>query len=160
LSLRREESIDGPGRVRESRAFARFDEVLGNHRLTEELNVSDAHLADSGDQPSLRANVDRRRLMLGVHDTATWGERSIPFLLRAYVQYRHEPSVTRPAHLELGLPSTYVNLFSGLKTGALFGDVTQSLVGPGYSPLELKEDYVSLEVNVTRQYSRHALKTG
>ena len=81
-------------------------------------------------------------------------------LLNAYFQYRGEPSVTRPAHLELGLPSTYVNLFSSLTTGALFGDVTEEIVGPGYTPLRLNEDYFSIGVSLAKQLSRHSVKFG
>ena len=44
LALKRiEESIDRPGEVYETRGFAKLDEVLGHHRLTEELNLTDQH---------------------------------------------------------------------------------------------------------------------
>jgi hypothetical protein len=155
-----EESINKHGEIYESRGFARLDEVFEHHRLTEEVNLNNAHFSDSGDQPSLRSDSDQRRLMLGIHDTVMWGEPNNPYLLNSYFQYRGEPSVTRPAHLELGLPSTFVNLFSDLNTGGLFGDKTQEIVGPGYSPLHLNEDYVSLGVNVSKQRSRHSVKFG
>jgi hypothetical protein len=155
-----EESINKHGETYESRGFARLDEVLGHHRLTEEVNLNNAHLTDSGDQPSGRSDVDHRRLMLGIHDTVMWGDPGNPFLLNSYLQYRGEPSVQRPAHLELGLPSTYVNLFSSLTTGGLFGDVTAEGVGPGYTPLQLNEDYLSLGVNLAKQFSRHSVKFG
>ena len=137
-----------------------MDEVFSRHRLTEEVNLNNAHLSDSGDQPSTRSNTDQSRLMAGIHDTVMWGELSNPYLLNSYFQYRKEPSVVRPAHLELGLPSTYVNLFSNLTTGGLFGDVTKEIVGPGYTPLELNEDYLSFGVNLAKQFSRHSLKFG
>jgi len=135
--------INNHGQTYETRGFTRFDEQLGYHRLTQEINLTNTHLTDEGDQPSLRVNEDQRRLMLGIHDTMTWGDPSNPYLLSAYVQYRGEPSVKRPTHLELGLPSTFVNLFSTLTTGALFGDVTREIVGPGITPLRLKQDYIS-----------------
>jgi hypothetical protein len=160
-SLEREEvGINKHGETYETRGFAKVDELLGNHHLTQEMNITNGHFTDSGDQPSLRSDVDQRRLMLGIHDTVVWGERSNPYLLNAYFQFRGEPSVMRPAHLELGLPSVYVNLFSSLTTGGLFGDVTQEFVGPGYSPLKLNEDYVSLGVNLSKQRSRHSVKFG
>src|ERR1700693_2944924 len=112
LSLKKEEeSINQHGENYESRGFARWDEVFGHHRLTEEVNLNNAHFSDSGDQPSVRSDTDQRRMMLGIHDTVMWGESSNPYLLNSYFQYRGEPSLTRPAHLELGLPSTFVNLF-------------------------------------------------
>jgi hypothetical protein len=160
-SLKQKElQIDKHGETYETRGFAKVDEVLGNHHLTQEMNINNAHFADSGDQPSLRSDVDQRRLMLGVRDTMMWGEKSSPYLLSAYGQFRGEPSVMRPAHVELGLPSVYVNLFSSLTTGGFFGDLTQEFVGPGYSPLELNEDYVSFGANVSKQLSRHSVKFG
>jgi hypothetical protein len=161
LSLKlEEESINEHGENYESRGFARLDEVLGRHRLTEEVNLNNAHFTDSGNQPSGRSDVDQRRLMLGIHDTMSWGDPSNPYLLSSYFQFRREPALTRPAHLELGLPSTYVNLFSGLTTGSLFGDVTQEIVGPAYTPLQMNEDYLSFGVNLAKQISNHSLKFG
>jgi len=98
--------------------------------------------------------------MTGIRDTVMWGDPSNPYLLSSYFQFRGEPSLRRPAHLELGMPSTYVNLFSSLTTGGLFGDTTQEIVGPGYSPLRLNEDYASLGVNLSKQLSRHSVKFG
>jgi hypothetical protein len=161
LSLKaQEESIDNHGRTRESRGFLKLDELLGAHRLTEEMNLTNAHFADTGDQPSLRSDMDRRDLMAGIRDTLLLGDASNPYLLTGYFQYRGEPSVLRPAHLELGLPTTFVNLFSNLNTGGLFGDVTQESVGPGYTPLRLDEQYVSLGANLGKQFSRHTIKFG
>jgi Carboxypeptidase regulatory-like domain/TonB dependent receptor/TonB-dependent Receptor Plug Domain len=161
LSLKQEEeSINKHGENYESRGFARLDEVFGHHRFTEEVNLNNAHFADSGDQPSWRSDTDQRRLMVGIHDTVMWGEPGKPYLLNSYFQYRGEPSVTRPAHLELGLPTTFVNLFSSLATGGLFGDVTSEIVGPGYTPLQLNEDYLSFGVNLAKQFSRHSVKFG
>jgi hypothetical protein len=156
----REVSINKHGENYESRGFARFDEVLSRHRLSQESNLTNAHFADSGEQPSLRLDKDLRHLMFGIHDTMMWGEATSPYLLSGYFQYRGEPSATRPAHLELGLPTTFVNLFSSLDTGGLFGDVTQEAVGPGITPLTLKEDYISSGVSLAKQFSRHGVKFG
>ena len=121
-SLQQEEqSINQNGESYQSRWFAKLDENLGAHRLTEELNLTNAHFDDVGDQPSLRSDSDQRRLMIGVRDTVVWGDKRNPFLLSSYLQYRGEPSVMRPAHLDLGLPSTFVNLFSSLTTVARLG---------------------------------------
>lgn len=157
---REEEMINNHGQTYETRGFTRFDEQLGHHRLTQEINLTNTHLTDEGDQPSLRVNEDQRRLMLGIHDTMTWGDPSNPYLLSAYVQYRGEPSVKRPTHLELGLPSTFVNLFSTLTTGALFGDVTQEIVGPGITPLRLKQDYISTGAHLAKQFGPQGVKFG
>jgi Carboxypeptidase regulatory-like domain/TonB dependent receptor-like, beta-barrel len=155
-----EQAINKHGENHESRAFARLDESLGSHRLTEEMNLTNSHSTDMGDQPSLRSDLDQRRVLAGIHDTLTLGDLGSPYLMNLYVQYRGEPSVTRPAHLELGSPSTFVNLFSGLDTGQLFGDVTEETVGPGYTPLRLAEEYVSLGTNLSKEISRHTVKFG
>ena len=161
LSLKeQEESINDHGRVHETRGFLKLDELLGPHRLTQEMNLTNTHLADVGDQPSLRSDLDRRDLMIGVRDTVLWGDPGSPYLLTGYLQFRGEPSLVRPAHLELGLPTTFVNLFSSLNTGGLFGNVTQESLGPGYTPLRLDEDYVSFGVSLARQFSRHTVKFG
>ena len=98
--------------------------------------------------------------MIGLRDTALWGDRGNPYLFSAYAQYRDEPSNSRPAHLELGLPSTFVNLFSGLETGELFGDATQETIGPGFSGSRLDEQSVAWGLNLTRQLSAHVVKFG
>ena len=66
----------------------------------------------------------------------------------------------QPAHLDFGMPSTFVNLFSGLETGELFGDVTQETIGPGFSARRLTEQSASVGVNLTRQWSAHVMKFG
>ncbi len=160
-SLREEEErIDKHSQTYETRVFARLDEQIGHHRLTQQTNWTNAHLRDQGDQPSLRFNDDRRRLMLGFRDTATLGDQSNPYLLSMYLQFRDEPSVKRPAHLELGLPTIFVNLFSSLTTGDLFGDVAQAFVGPGFTPLTLKQKYFSLGINLAKQIGHHSVKFG
>jgi hypothetical protein len=88
------------------------------------------------------------------------GEAGSPDLLSTYFQYRGEPSITRPAHLELGFPSTYVNLFSNLDTGNFFGDIIKEVVGPGISPLMLDESYTSTAISLAKQFSHHAIKFG
>lgn len=155
-----EEAINNHGETYETRAFARLDEMLGRHRLTEELNLTNAHFADLGDQPSGRSDVGQRRLMLGLRDTLVWGDQRSQYVLSTYLQYRGEPSIKRPSHLELGMPSTFVNLFSSLNTGALFGDTTQEIVGPGYSPLRLGEDSLAFGSNLSKQFSHHTIKFG
>jgi hypothetical protein len=65
-----------------------------------------------------------------------------------------------PAHLDFGLPSTFVNLFSGLETGELFGDVTQEFIGPGFSGRRLKEQSTAFGLNLTRHWLSHLLKFG
>jgi len=155
-----EESINKHAETFESRGFARLDELVGRHRLIQELNLTNAHFTDDGDQPSSRLDHNLRRLMFGVRDTVFWGESGRPYLLSAYYQHRGEPSVSKPSHLELGLPTTFVNLFSGLNTGNLFGDVTEESIGPGITPLLISEEYDSVGLSLVKPLSRHTLKFG
>jgi len=161
LSLQQdEESIDKHGETYETRGFARVDEVIGRHRVTQELNLANLHLRDFGDQPSLRQDIDRRRLMFGIHDTVLLGGSRDPSVLSVYFQRRSEPSITRPAHLELGVASVFVNLFSGLETGGFFGDVTQEIVGPCITPGSLTETYDSSGASLAKKFSDHGVKVG
>jgi len=77
---REEEMINNHGQTYETRGFTRFDEQLGYHRLTQEINLTNTHLTDEGDQPSLRVNEDQRRLMLGIprHNDVGRPEQSVP----------------------------------------------------------------------------------
>ena len=157
---KQEEQIDKNGQSYETRAFAKLDEQIRRHQLSQEANLTNTHFTDQGDLPSTRTSQDLRRLMLGFRDTVLFGDQGNPYLLNAYLQFRREPSVRRPAHLEEGLPSTYVNLFSSLTTGALFGDVTQELVGPGFTPLMLDQNYLSSGMNLFKRIGRHDVKFG
>ena len=124
------------------------------------LSVATTALARGELPHTTRTNEDLRRLMLGFRDTVLFGDQGNPYLLNAYLQFRREPSVRRPAHLEEGLPSTFVNLFSSLTTGGLFGDITQELVGPGFTPLMLDQNYLSSGMNLFKRIGRHDLKFG
>src|SRR6266850_2427258 len=111
----------------DTRARGKLDEQLGHHRLSQQFNLTNAHVTDflpllaAINLPSTRNDLDTRRLMLGFNDTSTLGDQARPYLLSVFVQYRAEPAVTRPAHPEAGTASTLDNLFSGLSTGQLFG---------------------------------------
>jgi Carboxypeptidase regulatory-like domain/TonB dependent receptor/TonB-dependent Receptor Plug Domain len=150
----------------DTRLRAKLDEQLGRHRLSQQMNLTNSHVTDflpllsALSLPSTRNNLESRRLMLGFNDVAVLGDRSNPFLINLYGQYRGEPSVTRPSHPQAGSASTLDNLFSSLSTGQLFGDQGQIQFGPGHTALTLKQRYVSLGANSTKQMRRHAWKFG
>ena len=160
-SLRlQEEQINRNGATYETRGFAKLDERLRHHQMTQEVNLTNTQLTDQGDQPSLRSNFGMRRLMLGICDTALLGNQSNPYVLSAYYQYRGEPFDHRPAHLEQGLPNIFVNLFTQLTTDAVFGDIAQESVGPGFTPLVLHQKYHSTGINLAKHAGRHDVKFG
>ena len=153
-------------KTHDTRVRGKLDEQFGHHRLSQQLNLTNTHVTDflpllkAVSLPSIRNNLDSRRLMLGFSDTATLGDQLNPFLITLYGQYRVEPSVTQPAHLQAGSASTLANLFSSVNTGRLFGDQGQVQFGPGHTPLILKQQYFSLGANSTKQSGRHIWKFG
>ncbi len=101
----REETFDQHNRTFETRSFLKLDELLGRHHITQQMNLTNAHvtdflpLAQATSLPSTRTNSGSRFLMLGFHDTATLGGLGNPWLLNAYFQYRGEPFSQRAAIL-------------------------------------------------------------
>lgn len=150
----------------DTRARAKVDEQWGHHRLSQQFNLTNAHMTDflpllqAINLPSTRNNLDSRRLLLGFSDTATPGDQANPFLLNFYAQYRGEPSEVEPAHPEAGTASTLANLFSSLNTGGLFGDQPQVKFGAGHTALLLHQKYLSLGANLAKQAGRHGWKFG
>src|SRR4029077_21220787 len=71
----KEDSFNEPTTDRETRLFAKFDQVLGNHHLTEQANYTNVHidssnpLSASTSLPSTRTNLGDRNLLLGFSDT-------------------------------------------------------------------------------------------
>ena len=150
----------------DTRVRAKLDEQLGRHHVSEQVNLTNTHVTDflpllqARSLPSTRNNLDSRRLMIGLNDTVTVGDASNPYLITLYGQYRGEPFVTQPSHPQAGSASTLANLFTGLSTGQLFGDQPQVQFGPGHTPLTVKQQYVSLGTNSTKQMGAHILKFG
>jgi hypothetical protein len=162
----REKTFDQHNQTYETRGFLKLDEQLGRHRVTEQMNLSNGHVSDflplsqTTSLPSTRTDSDFRHLMWGLHDTATLGSRSNPFLLNAYLQYRGEPFTQRAAHPDASPATTLFNLFSGLDTGRLTGDLGQVQFGAGFTPLLLKQHYLSTGVNLNKIAGRHDIKFG
>ena len=160
-----ESSFNEPTRVFETRLFAKLDEQLGQHRLSQNINVTNGHvtsflpLSEAGSLPSTRRNFDSRTTMLGFRDTALLGSMGNPFVLNLYLQYRDEPSQERPAHLEAG-PQTNFNVFSAVDTFGVFGDLGSVQFGADPGPSEFDQEYTSFGVNLAKSVGRHGLKFG
>lgn len=163
--LDNEEKFNEPTTNRETRLFAKFDQVLGNHHLTEQVNYTNLHinstnpLSASTDLPSTRTNLGDRNLLLGFSDTATFGNPSNPFILSLRGQYRSEPTLTSPAHPEAG-PNTLFNLFSGFNTGGIFGDLGQFSYGATFTPSTLEQKYGTFGASLAKTINRHTIKFG
>lgn len=162
----RELAFDRHNQTFETRSFLKLDGQMGAHRVTAQMSLANAHVTDflplsqATSLPSTRTDSDSRSLMLGLHDTSTLGGAGNPFLLSAYVQYRGEPFAQRSAHPDASPATTLFNLFSGLNTGRLTGDLGQVQFGAGFTPLLLKPQYLSGGANVTKTLGRHEIKFG
>ncbi len=160
----------------ETRARAKLDEQLGNHRLSQQVNWTNAQVTDflplsaGNSLPSTRSNIDARTLFLGFNDTATLGQQGNPFLLNLYGQYRGEPSSTQAAHPSGGIANTISNLFNTYNDGThpipedgpLFGDVPPEQVSFGYgmTPTIIKQKYTSFGASLGKHRGRHEIKFG
>ena len=162
----REKAFDQPNQTFETRGFLKLDEQLGRHHVTEQMNLTNGHvtnflpLSQAVNLPSTRTDSDSRHLMLGFHDTAILGKLSDPWLLNAHLQYRGEPFGERPAHPEASPATTLFNLFSGLTTGRLTGDLGQVEFGAGFTPVFLQPQYTSAGAHFNQVVERHEIKFG
>jgi hypothetical protein len=163
--LNNEQIYNEPTTDREVRAFAKFDQVLGNHHLTEQMNYTNVHvnstnpLSASTALPSTRTNRGDRNLLLGFSDVVTFGNSGSPFILNLRGQYRDEPTLTSPAHPQAG-PNTFFNLFSSFTTGGLFGDLGQFSYGAIFTPSTLEQKYGTFGASLAKTINRHTIKFG
>lgn len=162
----REEGLDRPSQLYQTRSFLRLDEQLGRHHFVQKINWSNSHisgfqpLSQATSLPSTRTSAGARHLMLGLQDTVTFGNQSNPFVLSAYVQYRGEPSSLRATNAEPSPATTLFNIFSSLTTNGLAGDLGQVTFGAGFSPLLLKQQYNSAGAHISKLIRNHELKFG
>ncbi len=163
--LNNEEVFNEPTTDREARAFAKFDQVLGNHHLTEQVNYTNVHvnstnpLSLSTSLPSTRTNLGDRNLLLGFSDVVTFGNSGSPFILNLRGQYRDEPTLTSPAHPQAG-PNTRFNIFSSFTTGGIFGDLGTPDYGATFTPSTIHQKYGTFGASLAKTINRHSLKFG
>jgi len=162
--LNSEETYNEPTTTREVRAFAKFDQVLKNHHITEQLNYTNVHvnntnpLSAATNLPSTRTNLSDRNLFLSFSDTVTFGSSS-PFILTVRGQYRDEPTLASPAHVQAG-PNTLFNLFSSYTTFGIFGDQGQFSYGASLTPSTLEQKYGIFSASLAKTWNRNNVKFG
>src|SRR5258708_2027568 len=163
--INNEEIYNEPTTDNEVRAFSKFDQVLGVHHLTEQMNYTNAHINSTNPLsaytalPSTRTNLGDRNLLLGFSDTMTLGSSASPYILTVRGQYRDEPTLNSPAHPQAG-PSTTFNLFSSYTTGGIFGDQGQFSYGALFTPSTLDQKYGTFGASLAKSISTHTLKFG
>ena len=163
--INNEEIYNEPTTDREVRAFAKFDQILGVHHLTEQMNYTNAHINSSNPLsaytalPSTRTNLGDRNLLLGFSDTMTLGSSASPYIFTVRGQYRDEPTLNSPAHPQAG-PNTTFNLFSSYTTGGIFGDQGAFSYGALFTPSTLDQKYGTFGASLAKTISTHTLKFG
>jgi hypothetical protein len=163
--LANEETYNEPTTDNENREFAKFDQVLRNNHLTEEMNYTNVHvnstnpLSASTSLPSTRTNLGDRNLFLGFADTVTFGDSGNPYILALRGQYRDESTLTSPAHPQAG-PLTLFNLFSSYTTGGVFGDLGQPEYGAAFTPSTIDQKYGIFGASLAKTFKQHTLKFG
>lgn len=160
-----ENSFNDPNRTYETRLFARLDETLGAHRLSQEINVTNGHvtnflaLSQATSLPSTRRGSDARTMLLGFRDTALLGNPGNPLILSLYFQRRDEPSREQPAHPAAG-PATTFNIFSSVSTFGVFGDLGTVTFGADPSPSGFDQEYTAFGGSLAKNLGKHEMKFG
>jgi hypothetical protein len=164
--LRNQESrFDNPSRIFETRNFLKFDETLGRHHLTQEMNYTNQvvreflPLAQSGNLPSTRIDTGARHLLLGFGDTILLGEQGHPWVVTLRGGYRGEPSDTRPSHPDAGAATSF-SPFSSNTTGTFFGDFPSVTFGNLFTASNLDQKYTSFSANADKLFGDHDVKFG
>ena len=164
--LRDQESqFDNPSRIFETRNFLKFDETLGRHHLTEEMNYTNQvireflPLSQSGNLPSTRNDTGGRHLLLGFGDTILLGAQGSPWVVTLRGAYRGEPSDVRPSHPDAGSATTLFP-FSSNTTGTFFGDFPSVTFGNIFTPSNLDQKYTSSTANADKLFGDHNVKFG
>ncbi|HWP42165.1 MAG TPA: TonB-dependent receptor, partial [Blastocatellia bacterium] len=166
LLLRNQESrFDNPSRIFETRNFLKFNEQIGRHQLTQQVNYTNQvireflPLSQSGSLPSTRNDSGARNLLLGFSDTFLLGEQGNPWVVTLRGAYRGEPSDTRPSHPDAGA-ATFFNVFSSNTTGTFFGDLPGVNFGNPMTASNLDQKYTSLSAYAARLLGNHDVKFG
>ena len=163
--LNNEERFNEPGTNNETRLFAKLDQTLAAHHLTEVMNYTNVHvdstnpLSLSTSLPSTRTNLGDRNLLLGFSDVVTFGDSGSPFILNLRGQYRGESTLTSAAHPQAG-PDTRFAIFSSFTTNTLFGDLGTVTYGATFTPSHIEQKYGTFGANLAKTLSRHTLKFG
>jgi hypothetical protein len=167
--LREQEApFDVPTRLSETRAFAKFDERVGQHQLSQQLNYTDSGnksflpLSSANSLPSARNDTDTKRLLAGFGDTALLGNPGNPFVVTLRAAFRSDDSETRPSQSELIGSTLFTPYDSRCTTGTclIFGNLPTVSFGNLRTPRYLDQRYTEFNANANRLFGSHDLKFG
>lgn len=158
--------FDTPNRSFETRNFLKFNEQLGRHQLTQEMNYTNRvvrnflPLASSQSLPSARNDNGARHLLLAFGDTVLLGEQSNPWVVTLRGAYRGEPSDSRPAHPEAGAGTLFVPFTSNTCCVLVPGDLPTASFGNASTASGLDQKYTAFGASAAKLIGRHDVKFG
>ena len=164
-----EEPFDVPARTAETRAFLKFNQQLGRHQLSQEVNYTNGRvknflpLSAASSLPSARNDSGARRLLLAFGDTVLLGDQGNPYILTLRGAYRGEKSDTFPSQTTLGGATLFVPFDAATCTFAtctFAGNLPLVSFGNARTPSNLDQKYTSFNANVNKGYGDHDLKFG
>ena len=167
--LREQEApYDVPTRLSETRAFVKFDERVGAHQLSQQVNYTDSAndsflpLSSSSSLPSARNDTDTTRLLVGFGDTALLGDPGNPYVVTLRGAFRSDDSETTPSQTDI-TGSTLFNPYDSrctVGTCAIFGNLPTVTFGNVRTPRFLDQRYTEFNANANRMFGSHDLKFG
>ncbi len=158
-----------PARTAETRAFLKFNQQLGRHQLSQEVNYTNGRvknflpLSSSTSLPSARNDSGARRLLLAFGDTVLLGEQGNPYILTLRGAYRGEKSDTLPSQSTLGGATLFVPFNAAtctLATCLFAGNLPLVSFGNARTPSNLDQKYTSFNASVNKRFGDHDLKFG
>jgi Carboxypeptidase regulatory-like domain/TonB dependent receptor/TonB-dependent Receptor Plug Domain len=158
--------FDTPSQSFETRNFLKFNEQLGRHQLTEEMNYTNRvvrnflPLALSQSLPSARNDSGARHLLLALGDTMLLGEQSNPWVVTLRGAYRGEPADTRPAHPEAGGGTLFVPFTTNTCCVLVPGDLPTTNFGNPNTATNLDQKYTSFGASTAKAFGQHDFKFG
>ncbi|CAN5733551.1 hypothetical protein BH20ACI3_BH20ACI3_22940 [soil metagenome] len=161
-----ETPFDTPSESFETRNFLKFNELLGRHQLTQEMNYTNRvvrnflPLALSQSLPSARNDSGARHLLLAFGDTVLLGEESNPWIVTLRAAYRGEPSDIRPAHPEAGGGTLFVPYTSNVCCLLVPGDLPLASFGNPNTASNLNQKYIAFGANAAKLFGQHDVKFG
>jgi len=163
-----EHPFDVPTRLSETRAFLKFDERVGQHQLTQQVNYTDGNvrnflpLSAASSLPSARNTTDTSRLLVAFGDTALLGDPGNPYVLTLRGAFRNEDSETRPSQTTL-TGATLLNPYDARCTTAtclIFGNLPTVSFGNLRTASHLDQQYTAFNANINKRSGSHDLKFG
>ena len=164
-----EEPFDIPTRDRETRTFLKFNEQLGRHQLSQEMNYTNGKSRISC--RSRRHRVCRRRATTPAPAICCWlsatrcllGDQGNPWILTLRGAYRGEKTDALPSQSTLGGATLFVPFDAAtctFSTCLIAGNLPFVSFGNARTPSNLDQKYTSFNASANKLFGDHDLKFG